>query len=123
MQSSKTVVIQNSSRPLPAPLEAVYCQSFSCRLRGLMFRRELSPDQGLLLVQPRDSRLDSSIHMMFVWLDLGVVWVNAAGQVVDTCLALSWRPVYLPRRPARYVLEIVPERLGEFQVGDQVVFA
>ncbi len=87
-----------------------------------MFRKTLPPQEGLLLVYKTDSRLDSSIHMMFVRFDLGVIWINSAGVVVDTLLAKQWKAAYFPQKPARYVLEIVPERLGEFQVGDQIFF-
>jgi hypothetical protein len=114
------VIIRNLNRPQTRLITARYCASFLCQLRGLTFRRRLPPDQGLLLVQARDSRLDSAIHMMFVWMDLAVVWINSAGEVVDVKLALRWRPAYIPKRPARYVLELVPERLNDFGVGDRV---
>lgn len=114
------VLVHNLTHPNTHPIQARYCASFACRLRGLTFRRSLAPDQGLLLVQGRDSRVDSSIHMLFVWIDLGVIWINNAQQVVDTRLARRWRPAYSPARPARYVLELSPERLGDFCVGDQI---
>ena len=34
------------------------------------------------MVQPKDSRLDASIHMLGVFTDLAVVWINNAGVVV-----------------------------------------
>jgi hypothetical protein len=43
--------------------------------------------------------------------------------VVDTVLARVWKLAYIPKAPACYVLEIVPERLGEFQIGDRVQFS
>ena len=116
------VLIHNLTSPDTPPVQARYCSSFCCRLRGLTFRRSLPSREGLLLVQGRDSRVDSSIHMLFVWFDLAVVWINNAQQVVDIRLARSWRPAYAPARPARYVLEISPERLGDFNVGDQLQF-
>jgi uncharacterized membrane protein (UPF0127 family) len=85
-----------------------------------MFRPSLSPDEGLLLAQERDSRLDSSIHMLFVPFDLAVFWIDSSLTVVDKVIARSWRPAYLSRRPARYVLEIHPQRWGEYQVGDRI---
>lgn len=118
----RQVKVVNHHRPLPAPLSVTYCETFGCRLRGLMFRRALPADGGILLVQPRDSRLDSAIHMLGVWVDLGVIWINAAHCVVDVRLARRWRPLYIPRRPARFVLEISPARLDEFQSGDEVTF-
>ncbi|MBI4732337.1 MAG: DUF192 domain-containing protein [Chloroflexi bacterium] len=117
------IQIQNKDRPLTRPLQAGYCRSFLCRLRGLMFRFLLAPDQGLLLVQPRDSRLDSAIHMLFVFMDLAVIWINSDNVVVDTVLARAWRPAYVPRAAAKYILEIHPDRLNEFSIGDHAEFA
>ena len=101
-------------------MQAGYCSSFLCRLRGLMFRREMDFESSLLLVQSRDSVLDSSIHMMFVWFDLAVVWITDSGEVVDVRLAKAWAPAILPRKPARYVLEMPADHLNDFQIGDQV---
>ncbi len=116
------VVIRNIHCPQVRPLAAIYCASFFCRLRGLTFRSRIDPDAGLLLVQSRDSRLDAAIHMLFVFTDLAVVWINDSGEVVDTCLAKRWRPFYAPSRPARYVLEMNPVRLADFHPGDRVSF-
>jgi len=57
-----------------------------------------------------------------VLVDLAVVWINSNNEVVDVRLARRWRPVYLPQRPARYVLEMQVERLNDFRVGDSVRF-
>ena len=99
-----------------------YCDTFMTQLRGFTFRPPIEPDEGLLLVGKRDSRLDSSIHMLFVPFDLCVVWIDSALQVVDKILARSWRPAYFSRRPAKYVLEIHPQRWSNFEVGDRVDF-
>lgn len=116
----RQVNIRNLSRPLARPVTAGYCASFFCQLRGLTFRRSLPPETGLLLVQSHDNRLDSSIHMMFCWIDLAVVWIHSAGKVVDVKLARRWRPAYIPQRPARYVLELAVERLDDFHIGDRI---
>lgn len=118
----KQVLINNQSTPLRTSLKAGFCASFLCRLRGLTFRSHLSPEEGLLLVQARENRLDASIHMLTVWIDLGVIWIDAAGVVVDTVLAKSWHAAYVPRSPAKYVLEIHPERMVEFHLGDRITF-
>ena len=75
-----------------------------------------------MLVESRDSRIDTSIHMFFVWTDLAVAWVNSDKIVVDTVLAKAWRPFYGPAKPARYVIEFHPARHGDFRPGDQVAF-
>jgi uncharacterized membrane protein (UPF0127 family) len=118
----KTIAIKNHSRITEGDLRIKYCDTFLTQLRGLTFRSRLSRDEGLILVGKRDSRLDSSIHMFFVSFDLTVVWINSAMQVVDKVLAKSWRPAYFSKQPAKYVLEIHPERWGDFEIGDNVEF-
>ena len=118
----RSITVENLSRPSHSPARVVYCESFVCRLRGLMFRSGLGMDEGLLLVEGRDSRIDSSIHMFFVPFDLAVFWIDSSLTVVDKIIARSWKPAYLPRRPARYILEIHPTRLDEYEVGDTIKF-
>ena len=118
----ETLIVRNQTHPLTSPIRARYCASFLCRLRGLTFRRKLAPDEGLLLVQKGESRVDTSIHMLGVFMDLTVVWINAARDVVDVRLARRWRLVYVPKEPALYVLEVPAERFGEFQTGDRLSF-
>ena len=118
----QTIRVENKDQVLPAPLRAVYCDSFLCRLRGLMFRSSLAHDEGLLLVEGRDSRIDTAIHMLFVFMDLAVIWINSEYVVVDTVLARAWYPAYVPRQAAKYILEIHPARLNEFKIGDPVEF-
>ncbi len=116
------VSIKNLTRPLPTLATVGFCDTFLCRLRGLMFRSALGLDEGLLLVEARDSRLDSSIHMFFVPFDLAVFWIDSSMTVVDKVIAKSWKPAYLPKAPARYILEVHPERWGDYEIGDKVEF-
>ncbi len=99
-----------------------YCDTFLCQLRGLTFRRSLADDEGLVLVRDRESRLDAAIHMLFMWIDITVVWLNDQKQVVDICLARRWRPIYMPQTPAKYVLELSPRWQPYFAIGDQIEF-
>jgi uncharacterized membrane protein (UPF0127 family) len=118
----KTISIENKNRTIEGALRIKYCDTFFTQLRGLTFRSRLSRDEGLLLVGKRDSRLDSSIHMLFVSFDLSVIWINSAMQVVDKVLAKSWRPSYFSKQPAKYTLEIHPERWEDFKIGDRLEF-
>ncbi len=118
----KQILVQNTIRKIDSPARIRYCDTFLSQLRGFTFHPRLSPDEGLLLVGRRDSRLASSIHMLFVRFALTVVWINSQMQVVDKVLAKPWRPAYFPKQPARYVLEIHPARWEDYQVGDTVQF-
>jgi uncharacterized membrane protein (UPF0127 family) len=115
-----SVYMQNLNKRLDSPARVIFCDSFVCRLRGLMFRRSLAIGEGLLLVLARDSRPDAAIHMLFVPFDLAVFWIDSGMQVVDKVLARSWRPAYIPGAAARYTLELHPDRLGDYEIGHRV---
>jgi uncharacterized membrane protein (UPF0127 family) len=119
---SRPVIVRNQNRGIENPPRVGYCDSFLCRLRGLMFRPQLGLDEGLLLVEKRDSRIDTSIHMFFVPFDLAVFWINSEMTVVDKIIAKSWHPAYFPKTEAKYTLEIHPNRIGDYEVGDKVEF-
>jgi uncharacterized membrane protein (UPF0127 family) len=87
-----------------------------------MFRSQLDPAEGLLLVHQMASRANAAIHMLFVGMDLGVAWLDDSRKIVDIQLAESWKPLYTPRFPARYILEMHPSRLPEFEIGDELSF-
>jgi len=87
-----------------------------------MFRKELDSADGLLLVQKNESRSNAAIHMFFVGMDLGVIWLDNNRKIVDIQLAESWKPMYTPQHPARYILEITPDRITDFNIGDKLDF-
>jgi uncharacterized membrane protein (UPF0127 family) len=114
--------IFNQTHPEVKPIKAKYCQSFLCQLRGLMFTPKLPENEGLLLVQGSDSRMNSSIHMMFMRIDLAVIWINSEFTVVERVLARRWKLGYIPKQPAMYVLETNVSSLNDFNIGDKVSF-
>jgi uncharacterized membrane protein (UPF0127 family) len=116
------ILVKNLDRPIAAPARVRICDTFSSRLRGFMFRPSPDLGDGLLLQMDSESRLDSSIHMLFVPFDLAVFWINSRMQVVDRVLARSWRPAYVPAMPARFVLEVHPSRIDEYEPGQKVEF-
>jgi uncharacterized protein len=118
----KPIAVTNLTRKLESPARVGYGDSFLVKLRGLMFRPRLALDDGLLLVEKRNSRLDTSIHMFFVPFDLAVFWINADMTIVDKIIAKSWRPAYFPKADAQYTLEIHPDRFGDYEIGDKVEF-
>ena len=114
--------IQNLTRPLKQALRVHYCESFFCKLRGLSFKGSLALDKGLLLVESKPSRLNTSIHMLGMFFDLSIVWVDGQFKVVDKILARRWLTFAFPRKPAVYVIECAVSRYEEFQLGDQLAF-
>ena len=113
----KTVKIINSRNP-KVLITAQVCDKFITKLMGLMFRKEINPDFGLLFKETSESRVNTSIHMFFMRFDISVLWLNKDYLVVDKTLAKKWRPFYAPKHPAQYTLELHPDRLADFTIGD-----
>ena len=98
------------------------CDSYWRRLRGLMFRRRLEPEQAYLFVFGNESVIAASVHMAFVFFPISLVWLDAQRRVVDVRLATPFCLYYAPRQAARYLVEGTPGLLGGVQLGDLLAF-
>lgn len=99
-----------------------WCSSFWCHFKGLQFVFSLPDDQGLLFVTPSEGRIHTAIHMFFMFMSIGVVWLDRSGRVVDKRLAKPWRPSYAPSAPAQYYIEANPDILERVAIGDVLRF-
>ena len=91
--------------------EVKIAKTHAQRMRGLMFRAK--PNYALILCMPKESRIGSAIHMMFVFYPLDVLFLDSKKQVVDKVLGLKpFALNYVPKRAAKYVVEL-PEGLGK----------
>jgi uncharacterized membrane protein (UPF0127 family) len=83
------------------------------RARGLMFRKKVLPEQGMLFVFEREDV--HSFWMKNTLVALDMLWLDSEKQVVyvaadvPPCTADPC-PSYGPDRPARYVLELASGR-------------
>lgn len=110
--------IENRTHPLTHPLRVRRCAKSLCRFRGLMFRRDLDPQEGLMFVWHRPGRWSTAIHMWGMFFPITILWLNDEGRIVDKRLGRPWRTIAVPREPARFVLELHASRFHEFHIGD-----
>jgi len=90
--------------------------------QGLMFRRSLAPDAGMLFDYKTPTRITMWMRNTFIPLDM--IFIGADGKVVDIAeRAVPQSEAIIPSRvPARAVLEVnggTVQRLG-IKVGDTV---
>lgn len=97
---------------------ARWCASWWCHFKGLQLARSLPEDEGLLFVRGGESIAATSIHMFFMRFDIGVVWLDRNGKIVDMKYAKTWRPAYASRTKAQYYLEANPSILTRVAIGD-----
>ena len=114
--------VRNSATGAVLLDRARWCSSFFCKLRGLMFRRSLPEGEGLIFVYGSESKVNASIHMLFMAFPIATVWLDKERCVVDKTLARPWRLAYAPRVPAQYVIEARPGLLERVSVGDHLTF-
>ncbi|GAP63716.1 hypothetical protein ARMA_2139 [Ardenticatena maritima] len=108
--------IENTARQTVLCHRARRADSFGSRLRGLMFRRSLVPEDGLLLVP------DWSIHTFFMRFPIDVLFLDTDWRVLSAYPSVPpWRvgPVH---RGAYAVLELPPGTIARTNthVGDSL---
>jgi hypothetical protein len=84
-----------------------------------MLTKEPPPDGGIMIVESGESKVNATIHMMFMNYDITVLWLDRDLMVVDKVLAKKWKIYYAPQVPAQYILEIHPDRFDDFEIGDK----
>jgi uncharacterized membrane protein (UPF0127 family) len=121
-KSVKTRILINQTSP-SAKIQVKFCESFLSRLKGLMFSKQIPLDQGIILVENKESKVNTSIHMMFMNFNLAVLWLDKELVVVDKVLAKRWVPIYMPKFRAKYVVELHSNQFSNFSIGDQLVLS
>ena len=87
------------------------------KIKGLMFSGKLKDNEGLILSN------SSSIHMLFVFQKIDVVWLNKNKIVIDK--KEDVKPFSLlikPKVKADYVIELPPGKAKLFKSGNKVYF-
>ncbi|RMF89940.1 MAG: DUF192 domain-containing protein [Methanobacteriota archaeon] len=83
---------------------ASVAETFLSRLRGLMLRAELKPEEGLLIEYSPRFR-SRAVHSMFMRFPIDLVFLDSEKRVVDTATLRPWR-FYDPGCDCRWVLEL-----------------
>jgi len=86
-----------------------------------MFSRKLKLDHGVILVDKNETRINTSIHMMFMNYDITVLWLDKQMVIIDKVLARKWVPIYIPKKPAQYVIELHHSKFSEYSIGDKLI--
>ena len=74
---------------------------------GVMFRHHLPPGFAMIFDMRRETRSGIAIHMTFVLVPIDVVFLDGTRAIVDIKRRLRpWIGVAMPRKPARYAIEL-----------------
>lgn len=112
----KKVVVKKQNKVLFSDVK--YCDDFFSNLKGLMFSKKLTKDQGIILVAAKQSKLYSAIHMFFVFFSIYAIFLDKEYKIVDIKKACSFAPLIIPEKPSKYVLEIATKK--DLKIGDKL---
>ena len=96
--------------------------SFISRLKGLMFKKGLPPDEGLLIRYASWSR-SRGVHGFFMRFPIDLIFIDGNKKVVEKAKLHPWR-LYTPVSNCSWVLELNEgfSKEKKLKVGDQLTF-
>lgn len=115
-------IVRNLTSGAVVLTRAEWCASFWGQAKGLMLRRNLADDEGLLFAYPFESVPMTAATMILMLYPIAIIWLDKDSVVVDKVLAKPWRLSYAPRKPARYYIEGRPLLLDRVEIGDHLSF-
>lgn len=98
-------------------------EKFFFKARGLMFTMPLKKGRAIILEADEEGVLSTTIHMIFVFFPIDVIWLNIEKKVVDVKRdVLPFSPWLSPRDPAKYVVELPSSSAKHVKIGDFLKF-
>ena len=89
------------------------------KTKGLMFANKSEFDYALVFDLGRDARKSASVHMLFVFFPIDVVYVDKEKKVVDIAKGLQpFTPNYTPKERSRFFIEMPEGKSSEIEIGD-----
>lgn len=97
-------MLYNKSRNKKIIEKTRLADSFFKRFKGLMFSKK--PNYALVFELEKEGKINASIHMLFVFYPIDVVYLDSRKKVVDIKLNLRpWALNYTPKKPSKYFIE------------------
>ena len=90
------------------------------RTKGLMFEDKKKFDYALIFDFPIESKIGTSLHMIFVFFPIDVLFLNKEKKVVDKVTLPPFQPNYTPRKAAKYVIEMPQGKAKTVKIGNKI---
>jgi uncharacterized protein len=90
------------------------------RTKGLMFEEKKKFNYALIFEFPLESRVGTSLHMLFVFFPIDVLFLDKNQKVVDKVTLQPFIPNYTPKKAAKYVIELPKGKTNEVKLGQKI---
>ena len=89
------------------------------KTKGLMFEDKAKFDYALVFDLGRESQMSATIHMMFVFFPIDVVYTDNEKKVVDIVKGLKpFTPSYTPKARSYYFVELPEGKASDIAIND-----
>lgn len=90
------------------------------RTKGLMFEEKKNFNYALVFDFPIESKIGTSLHMLFVFFPIDVLFLDKNQKVVDKVTLQPFIPNYTPKKAAKYVIELPVGKIKGIKIGQKV---
>ena len=90
------------------------------RTKGLMFEDLKQFDYALVFDFPKESKIGTSLHMIFVFFPIDVLFLDKEKKVVDKVTLMPFTPNYTPKKAAKYVIEMPRGKAKKVKIGSKL---
>jgi uncharacterized membrane protein (UPF0127 family) len=117
-----TLTFLNSNNDVKAKIDIQIADNDFDRELGLMFRKHMDENQGMLFIFPQDTIQNFWMHNTYIPLDMIFINSNKVIVTIQRATKTLSDQTYASTAPAQYVLEVNLDFSKKFniQVGDRV---
>jgi len=91
--------------------------SFAEQAKGLMFEQKRNFDYCLIFRLPFETRTGASVHMMFVFFPIDIIYLDAQKRINEIARLKPWRLNFTPRKPAKWLIELPAGKAKGLKAG------
>ena len=100
-----------------------HCSDILSNFKGLRFSKPLKDKQAIILESESENILENMIDMLFVFFPIDVLWLDKNKRVVDLRRNVKpFTPIAIPKRPAKYIIELKKGMTNNINLGDELKF-
>jgi uncharacterized membrane protein (UPF0127 family) len=85
-----------------------------------MFEEKKIFNYALVFDFPNESRIGCSLHMLFVFFPIDVLFLDKNRIVVDKVTLEPFTPNYTPKKAAKFVIEMPKGKAKSIKVGQKI---
>lgn len=112
LKSNKKIIMKNTK----------FARTTLQRTKGLMFEEKKNFNYALIFEFPIESRIGTSLHMLFVFFPIDVLFLDKTQKVVDKTTLEPFIPNYTPKKAAKFVIELPKGKTKGIKLGQKITW-